>query len=145
MKLPCHLWFVGLLTLSSLFLAGCAAPFGSRQDPWRAKVAELRIGLTTNDVRELFGEPTEQKAGAEGDPITAVWIYEDRVRVNSTMQITGVEDRIYVDPITGDERTVPEPVYNQVNQYADVELRLEWAGNLLVKWQERRKTTSDFQ
>ncbi len=133
------------LALALAFLAGCAAPPEAMRDAWGAKVVQLKVGMSQDAVREIFGEPTEQRPGAEGDPITAVWLYQDRVRVNSTMKITGTEDRIYIDPITNQERRVPEPVYTQVNDYADVELRLEWTQDFLIRWRERRNVQSDFQ
>ena len=133
------------LALALLILTGCAVPPEAIRDAWGAKVIQLKVGMSQAAVREIFGEPAEQRPGAEGDPITAIWIYQDRVRVNSTLQITGTEDRIYIDPITNQERRVPEPVYTQVNDYANVELRLEWTQDFLIRWRERRNVQSDFQ
>lgn len=145
MTQPTALSLPSLLTalLLGFMLGGCASS-DFRRDEWAGKVPQLKAGLSREIVRGLFGEPAETRPSGATPTQATVWIYRQRRLINSTQKITGTENRLYVDPITGQERTVPEPVYTQVNDYADEELRLTWIDNQLLSWKRTRRGESDF-
>ena len=63
-----------VLLLASCLLAGCATSSGPAA-PARVRLADLTKGLTPDEVRALWGEPTETRALHPDADNSIVWVY----------------------------------------------------------------------
>jgi hypothetical protein len=126
-------------------LPGCAsAPSDQEADPKAAQgpapggerslAANLRKGMTQEQVREMLGNPAQIRPvrGAEGT--SERWVYERRVSQVVDQQATGSQDVPYIDPFTGEMRMIQEPTYSQVTKTITEELHLLWRNGGLESW-----------
>ena len=100
----------------------------ARPDPWLS----LAKGTTAEQVRADLGTPVEvrplRSPGAE------VWIYRRTAAVDVNLVPTKTEDVPYFDPITGQQRTIQNPVYSQETRTVEEELQLLLYEGKLVNW-----------
>ena len=125
------------LALMALSVTGCstasssgAAPTGT-PDPWQS----LAKDMTADQVRAALGQPIEvrpmQSPGAE------IWVYRRMTAENVGMVPMKTEDIPYVDPFTGQQRTIQEPVYSQEVRMIEEELQLLLYEGKLASWKSR--------
>ena len=55
-----------------------------------ARVSELRRGMSMNDVHDMLGDPTRNKAGKQGELTTITEWYEDGDRVTEVVYVGNV-------------------------------------------------------
>ncbi|EDY82097.1 hypothetical protein VDG1235_1717 [Verrucomicrobiia bacterium DG1235] len=73
-------------------------------------VLDIAKGSSTEDLIALLGEPKTIKA-YEGDPENVtIWIYETE-KSQTDMVAYETQEIPYIDPITGEERMIEEPLY----------------------------------
>jgi hypothetical protein len=139
------------LALAGLILAGCAnmpsTPAAeqdrkaqpSQQDPWQA----LAEGMTADQVRAALGQPIKvrpmQTSGAE------IWVYRRMTAREVRMVPLKTEDIPYVDPLSGQERTIQEPVYSQEERTVEQELQLLLYEGKLMSWKSRFLEARTYQ
>jgi len=96
---------------------GATTPSG-RPDPWLS----LTKDMTAAEVRTALGEPAEvRKMESPGGEI---WVYQRKIVTGVDMVPTRTQDVPYVDPITGQMRTVQEPVYSRETRTSEQVLYL---------------------
>lgn len=130
------------LALMALSLAGCStAPSAAtgKPDPWRA----LAKDMTADQVRAALGEPIQvrpmQSPGAE------IWVYRRTAARDVRMVPLKMQDIPYVDPLTGQQRTIQEPVYSQEVRTVEEELNLLLYQGKLVSWKGRYLDARTYQ
>ncbi len=128
--------FLLWLTLGGLALTGCAGtspaptaqPGAAATDPWQT----LTRGMTADQVRAILGKPREvrpmQTQGGE------IWVYERTAGTDVDLVATRTEDQPYIDPISGQQRTVSSPVYSRELRTVTQELNLLIYEGKLVSW-----------
>jgi hypothetical protein len=91
---------------------GAAAPVES---PSRPKIA---IGMSAAQVRQLVGEPTRIKKVSRKEGVEPeIWYYETTVKVGAHEEALSTRDVPYVNPKTGIQEIMKEPVYTLVTDY----------------------------
>ncbi len=70
----------------------------------------IEVGMPVEALVELIGEPDSVRPyGNEEVEGVELWIYEQKDS-DTEMVSTDMEERLYIDPITGEERTVFENI-----------------------------------
>ena len=99
--------------------------------------AELRKGMTPDEVRLAFGEPARiQPATADA---AEEWIYVVERKTEVNQVVLGTHDVPYVDPATGQTRMIAEPTYSDEATTIIVELHLIWRDGILAGWKTERQ------
>jgi hypothetical protein len=130
------------LLLVSAGLAGCASAPSQpkRQDPWLS----LFKGMTVDQLRTTLGAPDEVRPMRATVQAGDVWTYQ-RTRTDVNLVAGRVENVPYIDPATGIERTVENPVYSQESRAVHEELRLLVFDGKLLEWRILRHTDRSYE
>ncbi len=87
------------------------------QSPARP-VPKISVGMSAAQVIERIGQPTRiKKVPNEAGLVSEVWYYETTVKVGVHEEALSTRDVPYIDPKTGIEKILKEPVYSLVNDY----------------------------
>lgn len=137
---PTDALLVGLLS-PLFFTTGCstAGTAATAGDEFSRHIAALHQGMTKDEVRALFGEPEQTKPLSDISVHAERWLYSQRIRVNTTMKVTGTHEVPRYNPTTDQVETVHESSYAPIHQYALQELHLLWAGDKLLRWEKTEK------
>jgi hypothetical protein len=99
--------------------------------------------MTADQVRVALGPPIDvrpmQSPGAE------IWVYRRMTARDVGMVPLKMEDIPYVDPATGQQRTIQEPVYSQEVRTVEEELQLLLYEGKLVSWKGRFSEARTYQ
>lgn len=95
------------MMLAILGLWGCASTGASKVE----LPIVIKKGMTSSDLVELIGEPLEVRSYEEKLEGAELWVYK-KSDIDTEMVSTDLEERIYIDPISGRERTVFVNVMN---------------------------------
>lgn len=138
--------------LAATLLAACASDSNS---PAPAEVArpagssavaasaKLVKGLTGSQVRELLGAPAASKPLTTGGVNGQIWSYPFRA-TEVRMVAVATQDVAAVNPLTGQNITRTEPVFqNQTIETTDT-LHLLMVDDRLVEWRIVRDEKSQF-
>jgi hypothetical protein len=118
------------LALAALIPAGCAnmpsTPAAEQDhkvqttqpDPWR----DLAKGMTADQVRAALGQPINVRPMQT--PSAEIWVYRRMTAREVGMVSLKTEDIPYVDPFSGQQCTIQEPVYFQEVRTVEEELQL---------------------
>jgi hypothetical protein len=139
------------LALAGLILAGCAnmpsTPAAeqdrkaqpSQQDSWQS----LAQGMTADQVRAALGQPINvrpmQTPGGE------IWVYRRMTAREMGLVPLKTEEIPYVDPFTGEQRMIQEPVYSQEVHTVEEELQLLLYEGKLMSWKSRFLSARTYQ
>jgi hypothetical protein len=139
-------------------LAGCASTTASdtsRPGPVPAggaktgtnqiSLGELQKGMTTEQVRNLWGKPEEVRLLKAGAQSGEVWVY--RRPVSETMEEVPVrmQEIPYVDPLTGQTKMIKEPVYEQQSVVLIETTELLMFEGRLINWKQSQKEERSFR
>ena len=74
--------------------------------------------MSAAQVRQLVGEPTRIKKVQRVEGLESeIWYYETKVKVGAHEEPLSTRDVPYVNPKTGIQEIIKEPVYSLVNEY----------------------------
>ncbi len=134
-----------------LLLDGCAAgPAASNpspgsatetrsSDPWLS----LQKGETTEHLRATLGAPAETRPMKSQEGPAEIWTYRrSRTVVNQVAAST--EDMPYVDPFSGEMRTIQRPVYTNETRTVDEELQVLVFDGKVVTWKRASQTSRTY-
>lgn len=137
--------------LLALSLGGCssvpsapaAGPGGgtrtAKADPWLS----LTKDMTADQVRADLGPPAEvrpmESPGAE------IWVYRRNVVTGVDMVPTRTQDVPSVNPVTGEMRTVQEPVYSRETRTSEQVLYLLLFQGRLTSWRINSQAKRDYE
>ena len=68
---------VPLLLVSSLMFSGCATPSDTENQARKANLKDLKIGMTTEQVVGLLGQPTRTNQVITAEGTTVKWFYPE--------------------------------------------------------------------
>lgn len=115
--------YPALAALALLALVGCTSgPVGaSREAPPFAKLA---LGMTADEVRALVGAPRSIRPDPAGGAGGELWHYRQKLDEMMRQVSVGTRDVPAVNPLTGENIVVKEPVMGNESAilYLDVEL-----------------------
>jgi hypothetical protein len=132
-------------------LAGCASsPSAPLAAPSQASVAGKRDlwqslvkGATADQVRAALGNPVEVRPMQQVPGHGEIWIYR-RTKVATDMVVTRMENISSIDPFTGQQKTIANPVYSQVTRTIEEELQLLMFDGGLVNWKRGVRGNQDY-
>lgn len=79
---------------------------------------KLEIGMSAEQVVALVGKPHRTKKAPNDAGLKAeIWYYEYRVKAGVHEEVLGTRDVPYINPKTGIETILKEPVYTVVDDY----------------------------
>ncbi len=115
-------FFVPLLALALVAAAVVFVPVGAAADqPAPVEKKErprIEIGMTAAQVRERIGEPLRiKKVDNEAGLPSEIWYYETTTKVGVHEEALSTRDVPYINPKTGIEQIIKEPVYSLVDDY----------------------------
>ncbi len=91
------------------------APAGAAEKSARPK---LEIGMSAEQVIAVVGKPHRvKKAPNKAELAAEIWYYEYRMKAGVHEEVLGTRDVPYVNPKTGVEQIIKEPVYTVVDDY----------------------------
>jgi hypothetical protein len=135
----------------TLLLAGCssasvtdARPAGATQSGGPQNgvsdqaLAALQKGMTTEQVRNLLGQPAEIKPFKTGEIGAYVWTYRRSLNSGVRQVTTGMREVPYIDPLTGATRTMREPVYSNEIIVIHETVELLMFQDRLAEWKRSR-------
>jgi hypothetical protein len=138
-------------------LAGCASTTASdagRPGPAQAGAANtgtlqmpldgLQKGMTTEQVRNLWGKPEQIRPLKAGAQSGEVWVY--RRPVSQTVQEVPMrmQEIPYVDPMTGQTKMIKEPVYEQQHIVLIETTELLMFEGRLINWKKSQKEERSY-
>lgn len=136
MKIPLALVFAALL-------AGCATP--AAPGPSAASgLAALQKGLTFDQLRALWGEPTETRPFRDGADNTVVWIYRRPVKTSDWPVATTVEEVPYFDPLTGVYTPIKDPHTTLARSEVTQVIELVFIDGQLAAWKRSLSEEKNF-
>jgi hypothetical protein len=131
-----------------LMLGGCATsatPDATREREAQTLASVLQKGMTPEEVRALLGEPVQVRPVQSPAGKAERWVYRRRGGQVVNLQQTSTQDVPFVDPITGETRTMAEPVYSHVTTTVIEETHLLWVNGRLETWETLRRGEHDYQ
>lgn len=131
---------IPFLLLGACLLAGCQ---NATTSPDRPTVAALSPGLTLDEVRALWGEPTETRplSGAEN---AVVWIYRRLIKSSDSPVATTVEEVPYFDPLTGVYTPIKDPHYTLATTELTQTIELVFVDGRLGAWKRSLSEEKNF-
>ena len=113
--IPCAVLAVALLSFGPSPVFGTEGEAAPAQGSARPKIA---IGMSAAQVREVVGEPTRIKKVPRAEGVESeIWYYETKVKVGAHEEPLSTRDVPYVNPKTGIQEIIKEPVYTLVHEY----------------------------
>lgn len=95
----------------ALLTAGCQTPAVS--EPVVAPSDQLMVGMRSEKVERLLGEADSITPGQGNDYVEETWVYQiEHPPVYRTI-VAEMRDVPWVDPITGEMKTLQDPVVDQ--------------------------------
>ncbi|MFZ5495643.1 MAG: hypothetical protein ACOZE5_09960 [Verrucomicrobiota bacterium] len=91
----------------------------------------LRKGMTESEIRAVWGEPKAVHAGKDGETIL---VYHFDVLTTQQMVAATMAEVPAVDPVTGEARTVMEPVLTPQNVTLTQTIVLQLVDGKLASW-----------
>lgn len=104
----------------------------------------LQKGMSGDQIREMFGEPDSIAPFPSQEVVSEVWTYSRPVGSTTTQEVTGTSDTVYVDPITGETKMVPQPEYRTVVLNIEDTVELLMIGGQLQEWKGRRNQSRNY-
>lgn len=147
-----------LVPAAALVGAGCSSPTSgpaSQPPPPSAVTAaashspadpfqKLAKGLTAAQIKALLGEPHEIKPFAAKGLISEIWIYQRSRPGKSRQVVARMQEIPYVDPLTGNMRTIQEPVYEHESTTINETFELLMFSGSLASWKQHQETDRSF-
>ena len=90
--------------------------------------------MTRDQVRQALGNPADIVPLKTPSGEVEKWIYRRRVDEQVDQKPTGTQDVPYVDPFTGQMRTIQEPTYSLVTTTVTEVVYVFWSDGELVNW-----------
>lgn len=97
--------FVALFALSAFFVGGC----NTTTEVTDAAPIVIKQGMLASDLVSLLGEPEGVEPYGDEGSLAELWVYKEE-DVDTKMVATELKERIYIDPLSGAERTVYESI-----------------------------------
>lgn len=127
-------------------LAGCStpvpqsnAPTATRDEvsPQPNKLSELKKGMSANEVVALLGQPSERKQEQVTPVHVEVWTY---IIVSTEQREVAISTRDvpYIDPFSGAQKTMKEPVYAQETTKTTLKVDLLVIEDRLIEWKVKK-------
>ena len=153
-----HLASCAALVVFHLAVVGCATPSSPNADdptaeldpasrrlladpgaypkPVPIKDVPITTGMTPAQIEQVLGKPAEIRPMHAGEHDAEVWIYLRQGDPVVRQVTTGMREVPYVDPLTGVQKTLSEPIYAYVTETPRLELRLLVFQGSLVHWRQ---------
>jgi hypothetical protein len=124
----------GFLTAGSASASFVAVPASAPSPSASAQPTVIKIGMTTEAVRARIGRPHQVKPAGSADVNAELWIYRRQLAPTSTQEVTSYRELPFVNPLTGVQGHMMEPVYSTVTyQVTEVTYLLMVEGRL-TEW-----------
>lgn len=136
---------LSFLALAGLVLAGCATGPVPPTAPARAGLAALTKGLTPDEVRALWGEPTTTRPLAAGTDNAVVWVYRRQLKTSDFPVATTVEEVPYFDPLTGVYTPIHDPAYTLATSELTQTIELVFVDDRLSAWKRSLTEEKSFR
>ncbi len=121
---------------------GADAAAAPAESPARPKIA---IGMPAAQVRQLVGEPTRIKKVPRAEGVESeIWYYETKVKVGAHEEPLSTRDVPYVNPKTGIEEIIKEPVYSLVTEYLTETTALVFVDGVLTGSKRYQTRSQEF-
>lgn len=108
------------------------APMGATTRPEMPAGKNLRKGMTEAEIRAIWGEPQTVHEGKL--PNETILVYQFDVLSTQKMVAATVVERAAIDPITGEARTVMEPVLTPQKVTVTQTIVLQLLDGQLASW-----------
>ena len=103
------------------------------------------MNMTAEQVRALLGQPAVVRPMASPQGSAEVWIYRRAISAGVNLVATQTQEIPATNPLTGQQTTMPEPVYSQESRTVEQELQLLMYDGKLVRWKRADHTKRDYQ
>lgn len=139
--------------LSVFALALCSGPTAQANHASKPAAApasksarpKIAIGMTAAEIRALIGAPTKIKKVPRKEGVEAeVWYYDFTVPGEMRDVALTTRDVPYINPKTGVETIIKEPVYSQVQDYVTETTALVMVDGVLTGSKRYRSVSRDF-
>jgi hypothetical protein len=134
------------------WLSGCETPPTAGTGPAAPAQAttanpseSLQKGMTAAQVRACLGEPDEIKPLGGGELRSEVWVYRRFVSNVTRPVMVTTEEVPYINPITGQSTTIPEPVISHELISTSMLTELLMIEGRLFEWKHRPRSEQKMQ
>ena len=131
------------LLLGAALLAGCQSTDAPAAP--RTGLAALARGQTPDEVRALWGEPTETRPLAPDAPNAVVWVYRRLIKASDSPVATTVEEVPYFDPLTGVYTPIKDPHYTLATSELTQTIELVFVDGRLSAWKRHLSEEKNFR
>lgn len=125
-------------TIIASLLAGCATTGSAGAAAAENGVIELRKGMATAELISMLGEPGAVDPYPSDPDLVEVWTYE-RTRSTTEMVSTGVNEVPFVDPITGEQRMILDPIFAPETITKSETIEILVTGETVLAWKVKEK------
>ncbi|HYC71432.1 MAG TPA: hypothetical protein VEB66_09520 [Opitutaceae bacterium] len=134
---------VSFLLLLGALLAGCAGPRAAPPEV-ATGLAALEKGLTFEQLRARWGEPTAARPLRHGAEDAVVWIYRRPVKTSDAPVATTVEEVPYFDPLTGVYTPILDPHHTLATTQVTQVIELVFIDGQLAAWKRSLTEEKNF-
>lgn len=139
------------MVMSASILGSCSSSSNSPASPTPTRAAtepnpfaRIKKGMTAAEVREILGAPASVEPGPNQELKSEIWVYNRPVQSTTTQAATTVRQVDAVDPISGQNITVPEPVYQTVVVRISETAQLLMIDGKLIEWKTTREAFRNY-
>jgi hypothetical protein len=129
--------------LLAALLAGCASPSAPTAAP-ATGLAALQKGLTFDQLRAMWGNPTETRPFRDGANNSVVWVYRRPVKTSDWPVATTVEEVPYFDPLTGVYTPIKDPHTTLARTEVTQVIELVFVDGQLAAWKRSLNEEKNF-
>lgn len=139
---------VGLGACSTVEQKGGGAdpsPMAGAEPKALGSMTELSKEMPVSELVGLYGEPDEKTKIEREGLIFERWIYEEPFESRVDMVASRMEEVPYMDPLTGESKTIQEPVFTQEMKHYDLKTDILVFDGKVIEWKQSAKLVRSLE
>ncbi len=112
------------------------SPMAGAEPQALGSMTGLSKGMPVTELVELYGQPKEKTKIEREDLVFERWIYEEPFQSRVDMVASRMEEIPYIDPLTGESRTIQEPVFTQEMKHYDLKTDILVFDGKVIEWKQ---------
>jgi len=116
--------------------ASIPAPIAGAEPQALGSMTGLSKGMSVTELVELYGQPKEKTKIERDELVFERWIYVEPFRSRVDMVASRMEEVPYIDPLTGESKTIQEPVFTQEMKHYELKSDILMFDGKVIEWKQ---------
>lgn len=116
--------------------ASIPAPIAGAEPQALGSMTGLSKGMSVTELVELYGQPKEKTNIERDELVFERWIYVEPFRSRVDMVASRMEEVPYIDPLTGESKTIQEPVFTQEMKHYELKSDILMFDGKVIEWKQ---------